>query len=89
MAQNKLSDLNNILFETLQNLVNPDVDENNNPINPMDPQKANSVAKIAQVMVNNVKVQVDALKLAHKGHVRVEDLPQHIIGGEEVKSIDK
>jgi len=87
MANNKLSDLNNILFTTLENLIDPDVDENNQPINPIDTQTANSVAKIAQVMVNNAKVQVDALRLAHKGHLRIEDLPDHIVES-KVKMLD-
>ena len=53
MAQNKLSDLRNHLFETLERLK----DEHN----PMDIARAKTIANVAQTIINSATVEVKAL----------------------------
>lgn len=52
--KNKIEDLRNHLFETIELLK----DEESN----MDIQKAKTIAGVAQVIVNSAKVEVDFLK---------------------------
>ena len=58
MPKNKIEDLRNALFETIERLMDED--------DPMDLDRAESVAKVAQVVVNTAKVEVDFIK--HTGH---------------------
>jgi hypothetical protein len=58
MPKNKIDDLRNHLFETMEKLLDAD--------DPMDIQRAEAVAKVAQVVVNTAKVEVDFLR--HTGH---------------------
>lgn len=53
--KNKIEDLRNHLFETLEALKDKE--------NPMPIERAAAIADIAQVIVNSAKVEVDALKL--------------------------
>jgi hypothetical protein len=53
-VHNKIDDLRNHLFETLEAL--KDKDE------PMDLDRARAVAEVAQVIVNSAKVEVDFVK---------------------------
>lgn len=53
--QNKISDLRDRLFETLDALKNKE--------DPMPLERAKAIADIGQVIVNSVKVEVDFLKL--------------------------
>lgn len=55
MPQNKIDDLRNHLFETLEAL--KDKDE------PMDLDRARAVADVARVIVDSAKVEVDFLKV--------------------------
>jgi hypothetical protein len=55
MPQNKIEDLRNHLFETLEAL--KDKDE------PMDLDRARAVADVAKVIVDSAKVEVDFLKV--------------------------
>ena len=65
-AKNKMDDLRNHLFETLEAL--KDKDE------PMDIARAKAVADVARVLVDSAKVEVDFLKVS--GAVRsTEFLP--------------
>ena len=80
MSKNKLGNLNDLLMQTLQNIVDPEVDADNNIINEITSEKASAVAKIGQVMVNNAKVQLDAFKLVKDGEIRAEDLPDVLVG---------
>lgn len=79
MSKSTLEQLNDMLLETLQNIVDPDVDADNNVINEVSAQKALSVARVAQVIVNNAKVQVDACRLLSNGYLRSEELPKNLI----------
>ena len=54
MPKNKIEDLRNHLFETLEKL--NDKDE------PMELDRAKTIADVAQVIVNSAKVEVDFIK---------------------------
>lgn len=53
--KNKIEDLRNHLFATLEGLLDED--------NPMELDRARAVADVAQVLVNSAKVEVDFLKV--------------------------
>lgn len=59
MPKNKIEDLRNILFETMEKLMDDD--------DPMDLERAETVAKVAQVIVNSAKVEVDFIKQTGHG----------------------
>ena len=67
--KNKLSDLRNHLFETIEKLKDGD----------MDVVKAKTVADVAQVIINSAKVEVDFLKVTDSrrgtGFIEQEELP--------------
>ena len=63
--KNKIEDLRNHLFETLEALKDPD--------SPMDIARAEAVAKVAQVIVDSAKVENDFLKTTKKGTVIDDD----------------
>lgn len=52
--KNKIQDLRNHLFATIEGLLDPD--------SPMDLERAKTVADVAQVIVNSAKVEVDMVK---------------------------
>ena len=54
MPKNKIEDLRNHLFATLEAL--QDVD------NPMDLDRATTIANVAQVVVNSAKIEVDFIR---------------------------
>ena len=54
MAQNKISDLRNHLFETIEALKDPD--------KPMDIDRAKAISDVAQTIINSAKVEVDLMK---------------------------
>lgn len=80
MANNKATDLNDLLFETIQNIVDPDTNNEGKIINEITVEKANVVAKVGQVMVNNMKMQVDAMKLVASGQIKNSQLPETVRG---------
>ena len=86
MSRNKLGNLNDILMETLQNIVDPDVDKNGKIINEITPEKARSVASISQAIISNAKVQLDAYKLVSEGRVRAQELPE-VFRGDNIKQL--
>lgn len=55
MPRNKIDDLRNHLFETLEALKDTDT--------PMDLDRARAVADVARVIVDSAKVEVDFLKV--------------------------
>ena len=59
MPKNKIEDLRNILFETMEKLMDDD--------DPMDLDRAEAVGKVAQVIVNSAKVEVDFIKTTGHG----------------------
>ena len=54
MAKNKISDLRDHLFETLEALKDPD--------KPMDLERAKVISEVAQTLVNTAKVEVELVK---------------------------
>ncbi len=55
MAKNKISDLRDILFATLEGLADPE--------NPMELDRARAINETAQTLINSVKVEVDLMKV--------------------------
>ena len=55
MAKNKMNDLRDHLFETLEALKDPD--------NPMALDRARAISDVAQTIINTAKVEVDLLKV--------------------------
>lgn len=55
MAKNKMDDLRDHLFETLEALKDPD--------KPMELERAQTIAEVAKVLVDSAKVEVDFLKV--------------------------
>lgn len=55
MPRNKIEDLRNHLFETLEQLKDKD--------DPMELDRAKAIADVAQVIVNSAKIEVDFLKV--------------------------
>lgn len=53
--KNKIEDLRNHLFETLEALKNED--------KPMEIERAKAISEVAQTIINSAKVEVDFLKL--------------------------
>ena len=54
MPRNKIGDLRNHLFETLEALKDPD--------KPMDLERARVISEVAQTIINTAKVEVDLVK---------------------------
>jgi|GEM_PF-607542 len=54
MAKNKISDLRDHLFETLEALKDPD--------KPMELERARVISDVAQTIINSAKVEVDLVK---------------------------
>ena len=59
MARNKIGDLRDHLFETIEMLKDDDHNE-------MHTAKANAIAKVAQTIINSAKLEVEYLKLVSK-----------------------
>jgi len=85
MANNKLADLRDHLFETLEALKDPD--------KPMDLERARAVSEVAQTMINLAKVEVDMVRALDgrgiegaffSGLAESRDLPQ-IAGPQPVR----
>lgn len=54
MARNKINDLRDHLFETLEALKDPD--------KPMDLDRARAICEVSQTIINSAKVEVDLVK---------------------------
>jgi hypothetical protein len=55
MPKNKIEDLRNHLFATLEKLQDDE--------DPMDLDRAKTIASVAQVIVNSAKIEVDFIKV--------------------------
>lgn len=55
MAKNKISDLRDHLFETIEALKDPD--------NPMALDRAQAICQVSQTIINSAKVEIDLLKV--------------------------
>lgn len=58
MPRNKIEDLRNHLFATLEDLRDPD--------KPLDLDRAKTIAEVGQVIVNSAKIEVDFIKATGK-----------------------
>jgi hypothetical protein len=54
MAKNKISDLRDHLFETIEALKDKD--------KPMDLERARTISAVAQTIINSAKIEVDLIK---------------------------
>ena len=67
MAKNKIEDLRNHLFETIEMLKDGD----------MEIDKAKAISEVAQVIINSAKVEVNFLKEMgsnrHTGFIQLEE----------------
>lgn len=75
MARNKLSDLNNHLFEQLERL-NDESLSNEDLEKEMKRQK--SMSEIASNIIEINRISMDAIKLIAKGDIQAKDLPNEI-----------
>lgn len=53
--KNKIEDLRNLLFETIEKLLDDD--------KPMDVERAKTVAEVAQTVINSAKIENEFIKL--------------------------
>lgn len=69
MPRNKIEDLRNHLFAALEGLTDKD--------EPMELDRAKTIAEVAQVIVNSAKIEVDFLKAtggdAGTGFIKLEE----------------
>lgn len=72
MPKNKMNDLRNHLFETLENLKDPD--------KPLDIARAKAVCAVAQTIINSVTVEVKAMNAMGR------ETPLKFFEGEQEKS---
>ena len=75
MAKNKLSDLNNHLFEQLERL-NDESLSNEDLEKEMKRQK--SMSEVASNIIEINRISMDAMKLIAKGDIQAKDLPNEI-----------
>lgn len=70
MARNKIEDLRNHLFETIEMIKEGE----------MELDKAKAIADLAQVIVNSAKIEVDYIKAVNgmtgTGFIPIQDLEQ-------------
>lgn len=72
MARNKLSDLNNHLFEQLERLNDDELQEEHLD---QEVKRANAMAKIAQSIIGNAQIVLRA-ELVKREHGTGEELPR-------------
>lgn len=85
MAKNKIQDLRDHLFETIERLKNPEEDET------MTIEKAKAIAEVSREIINTVKVEIDYTKVIDKmvgNHnvskfIQVEDTENKALGQSE------
>lgn len=69
MPKNKIEDLRNHLFATIESLLDDE--------KPMELDRAKAVADIAQVIVNSAKVEVDYVKATEKNRATSGFFPEN------------
>lgn len=68
MTRNKLTDLNDYLFGTLEELMDPKTDdgfEKQDEDIKKDINKAKTICEVARVILENTSIQLEALKVAN------------------------
>lgn len=72
MAKNKLSDLNDHLFATLERLNEEDLSAEQIEI---ESKRAEAIIGVSNQIINNAKITIDALKLVTVGNLTFNELP--------------
>ncbi|MBK5722999.1 hypothetical protein JGH11_19200 [Dysgonomonas sp. Marseille-P4677] len=72
MAKNKLSDLNDHLFATLERLNEEDLSADQIEI---ESKRAEAIIGVSNQIINNAKITIDALKLVTVGNLTFNELP--------------
>lgn len=75
MARNKLSDLNNHLFEQLERLNDEDL---SNEDLEKEIKRQRSMSEVATNIIEINRISMDAMKLIAKGDISVNELPSEI-----------
>lgn len=73
MPKNKIEDLRNHLFVTLEALLDKD--------DPMELDRAKAVAQVSQVIINSAMAEVKALKVMGRDNTGTEFFPEKAIEG--------
>ena len=75
MPRNKISDLNNHLFAQLEKLNDDDLtgEQLDNEV-----QRAKAMSNLAGQIISSTKLTLDAIKMAHKGDINFNDIPNMI-----------
>lgn len=74
MPKNKLSDLNDHLFLSLERLNDENLKEEADIDNEW--KKADAICMVASKIIDNHKIAIDAMKLVAGGHFVKEELPE-------------
>jgi hypothetical protein len=69
MPKNKIEDLRNHLFATIESLLDDD--------KPMELERAKAVADVAQVIVNSAKIEVDYVKATERSRATSGFFPEN------------
>jgi len=81
--KNTLGDLNDYLFQTLQNLTDPEEDEEGNKINEVTPEQAKAVVGISNQIVSIASLQLEAIKQVNTGNLTQfgnDTIKQNLLG---------
>tara|TARA_R110000751_G_scaffold86935_1_gene172702 strand:+ start:718 stop:966 length:249 start_codon:yes stop_codon:yes gene_type:complete len=72
MPRNKISDLNNHLFSQLEKLNDDELtgEQLDNEV-----QRAKAMSNLAGQIISSTKLTLDAIKMAHKGDINFNDIP--------------
>jgi hypothetical protein len=75
MPRNKISDLNNHLFSQLEKLNDDELtgEDLNNEV-----QRAKAMSNLAGQIIASTKLTIDAMKMAHRGDITFDDIPNMI-----------
>ena len=75
MPRNKISDLNNHLFAQLEKLNDDELtgEQLDNEV-----QRAKAMSNLAGQIISSTKLTLDAIKMAHKGDINFNDIPNMI-----------
>ena len=75
MARNKLADLNNHLFAQLERLGEEEltVEEIHKEVS-----RGKAISHLASTVINNAKMQIEAMRLVAHGEYTVNELPEFI-----------
>lgn len=66
-TQNNLDKVNDLLYKTLDDLVNPDTNEAGEIINEVTTEKAKAITAVANTIINSSRLQLEAVKEFHTG----------------------